>query len=290
MLEKKNAVPTHIDLMWPTLKALKALGGSGTNEEILDKVVELESIPEEIQNTPHTKEGHTKLEYRAAWARSYLKIAGAITNSDVGVWSLTEKGETLSPEEILKSIQDRRRDYYQKRKTKKSQLGPETDEISVKEEEDDELDWKVQLLQVLTKIQPSAFERLSQRILRESGFVKVEVTGKSGDGGIDGIGVLRLNLLSFQVFFQCKRYQGSVGSGAIRDFRGAMVGRCDKGLFITTGSFTSEARREATRDGAPAIDLIDGDEVCELLKRLKLGVSTQLIESVTIDPDWFEKI
>lgn len=152
-------------------------------------------------------------------------------------------------------------------------------------------DWKDDLLALLVKeLKPDAFERLAQRILRESGFVKVEVTGRSGDGGIDGVGVLRLSLLSFQVYFQCKRYKGSVSPSAIRDFRGAMVGRTDKGLFITTGTFTAEAKREATRDGAPAIDLIDGDLLCDLLKNLKLGVTARMVEEVSISPEWFTKI
>lgn len=141
---------------------------------------------------------------------------------------------------------------------------------------------------MLQKSTPDAFERLAQRLLREAGFIKVEVTGKSGDGGIDGIGVLRLTLLSFQVLFQCKRYQGSVGAAAIRDFRGAMVGRSDKGLFITTGTFTSDAKREATRDGAPAIDLIDGDQLCDLMKQLKLGVQIEMVEKAIVQPAWFE--
>jgi restriction system protein len=142
----------------------------------------------------------------------------------------------------------------------------------------------------LLKMEPSAFERLCQRILRESDFVKVEVTGKSGDGGIDGIGVLRINLLSFHVFFQCKRWKGSVGASTIRDFRGAMVGRADKGLVITTATFTPDARREATRDGAPAIDLVDGDTLCDLLKSLKIGVSVEQIEHVVIDKNVFSTI
>jgi len=150
--------------------------------------------------------------------------------------------------------------------------------------------WKDRLLDTLKALSPDAFERLAQRLLREAGFIKVEVTGKSGDGGIDGIGVLRVNLLSFQVLFQCKRYQGSVGASAIRDFRGAMVGRSDKGLMITTGTFTSDAKKEATRDGAPAIDLIDGDQLCDLLRQLKLGVRTELVEKMTVDGEWFEKL
>ncbi len=135
----------------------------------------------------------------------------------------------------------------------------------------------------LLVMHPSAFERLSQRLLREYGFIKVEVTGKSGDGGIDGTGVLRVNLLSFHVLFQCKRYSGSVGAGAVRDFRGAMVGRTDKGLIITTGTFTADARREATRDGAPAIDLVDGDALCDLLKDRGLGVTVRMVEEVTVN-------
>lgn len=136
---------------------------------------------------------------------------------------------------------------------------------------------------MLLAIEPAAFERLCQRVLRESGFVKVEVTGRGGDGGIDGTGVLRLNLLSFQVLFQSKRYRGSVGAPIVRDFRGAMVGRADKGLIITTGTFTADARREATRDGAPAIDLVDGDALCDLLKSLRIGVKVEIIESVVVD-------
>lgn len=140
---------------------------------------------------------------------------------------------------------------------------------------------------------PDAFERLVQRVLRESGFIQVEVIGKSGDGGIDGRGIMRLGgLLSFQVIFQCTRYRGSVSSDKIRDFRGAMVGRADKGLVITTGNFTKDAVREATRDGAPTIDLVDGDSLVDKLKEHGLGVTTKLVqvEEVEIDKAWFAGI
>jgi restriction system protein len=150
-----------------------------------------------------------------------------------------------------------------------------------------ETPWQDVLLDCLLKMKPAAFERLCQRILKDSGFIKVEVTGRSGDGGIDGIGVLRLNLLSFHVFFQCKRWKGSVGASAIRDFRGAMVGRADKGLVMTTGSFTTDARKEATRDGAPAIDLVDGETLCELLKKLQIGVSIRKVEHVMVRQEAF---
>ncbi len=145
---------------------------------------------------------------------------------------------------------------------------------------------------VLTKeIAPDAFERLTQRLLRESGFVQVEITGRTGDGGIDGKGIARIHgFMSFHVIFQCKKYQGSVSAGSIRDFRGAMVGRADKGLFITTGTFTSAAIKEATRDGAPPIDLVDGEQLAEKLKELQLGVQTEMVEKITIQKDWFTSI
>lgn len=141
-------------------------------------------------------------------------------------------------------------------------------------------------------IDAKAFERLTQRLLRESGFTRVEVSGKPGDGGIDGVGVLRVNLISFQVLFQCKRWKGSVGSEIVRNFRGAMQGRADKGLVITTGTFTTDARKEATRDGAPAIDLIDGEALCGLMKGLGLGVNVKVVqmEEVTLNEEFFAAI
>lgn len=155
--------------------------------------------------------------------------------------------------------------------------------------EEEEHDWREQLLDVLMSTTPDAFERLSQRLLREAGFISATVTGRTGDGGIDGLGIYRMSLVSFPVFFQCKRYRGSVGAGAVRDFRGAMAGRGDKGLLITTGTFTGEAKAEATRDGAPPVDLIDGRRLCDLLKEYDLGVRTEtrVVEDVSVDKEFF---
>lgn len=156
-----------------------------------------------------------------------------------------------------------------------------------------ELGWEEQLIECVRGITPVAFERLSQRLLREAGFTQVEVTGRSGDGGIDGKGVVRIGgLLSFHMIFQCKRFKGSVGSSLIRDFRGAMIGRADKGLMITTGTFTAEARREAQRDGAPPIDLIDGEALVQKLKELELGVIVRqrVVEDVEVNSKFFEGI
>lgn len=274
-------LPSYDDLFEPTIKALKALGGSGTIQEIYEKACELEGYSEEQQSVLH-KEAQTEISYRLAWARTYLKNYGAIEKSGRGFWSLTEKGRSLL-------VVDKR-EINQASKGKKGKDSPTLDTPSDEPIPVDSEIWNEKLLTILQKIPPDAFERLCQRILRASGFIKVQVTGRKGDGGIDGIGVLRIALLNFQVFFQCKRYIGSVGSREIRDFRGAMVGRTDKGLFITTGTFTSEAKKEATRDGAPALDLIDGEQLCTLLKDLKLGIETKTIEVIEIDESWFNHL
>ena len=284
---RELGAPTYDKLIWPTLKALKELGGSATNQELVDKIIELEGYSEEIQKIPHKEGRETKLEYRAAWARTYLKKYGAITNHSKGVWVLLDKGEALSEAESLTIPNIIRAQDPSRQKGSEVSSQDESDDEEI---QNIEQDWKTLLLQTLKAIKPDAFERLCQLILRESGFIKVQVTGRSGDGGIDGIGILKMNLLSFHVSFQCKRYQGSVGSGELRDFRGAMIGRGDKGIFITTGSFTSEARKEANRDGAPAIDLIDGEDLCNLLKDLKLGLETEIVEKVFVRTDWFNNI
>ncbi|WP_299791638.1 restriction endonuclease [uncultured Marivita sp.] len=291
-----DTLPDLPGMMLVTVEALKDLGGSATIQELDEKVIELEGVTEAEQAfTMPRDENRTRVNYYLAWARTYLKRGGALDNSSRGVWALTETGSGISSLDGTQAIydqvtQEERERARQKRLAAKLAEAHKVSEVEVLADDgpEDEEDWKSVLLAVLGKMPPDAFERLAQRLLREAGFTKVEVRGKSGDGGIDGVGVLRVNLVSFQVYFQCKRWKGSVGSKEIRDFRGALQGRADKGLFITTGHFTSQASDEATRDGAIAIDLIDGDRLCELLKDNKLGVETRMIEEVSIQADWFD--
>lgn len=285
-----DKVPTYDKMLIPTVKALKNLGGSGSIDEINEEVYKVAGYDEEILEIPHDENGvQTKVEYRLAWARTYLKKFGILENSSRGVWALVDNDidpTKLNSDKIVKHVREKTR-----KPKKEKPTSPKLKNEEVEDEIEDQIDWKENLISVLLKINPAAFERLCQRLLRESGFIQVEVTGKSGDGGIDGKGIVRINgFLSFHVFFQSKRYKGSVGSGDVRDFRGAMQGRADKGLFITTGNFTREAVKEATRDGAPPIDLIDGEQLCEKLKELKLGVKTEFIEEVSVNPEWFDKI
>lgn len=283
-------VPKYHELMNPLLEALKCLGGSGSNEEVFAKVAEIAKLSEEVLSIPHKQgqDSRSEVEYRLAWARTYLKKFGAITSSEKGVWSLTPEfkdGARVDPAEVVQRVRDI------DRKNRES-TGPAAERRNSAEFEDEEdIDgWREQLFQTLTKeISAAAFEKLVQRVLRESGFIQVNVTGRSGDGGIDGTGVMKLGgLLSFHVVFQCKRYTGSVSPSEIRDFRGAMVGRADKGLFLTTGTFTREAMREATRAGAPPIELVDGAQLADMLKDLKLGIQTEAVERVTVNTDWFK--
>jgi restriction system protein len=278
-------VPPYDHLFNPLLRAIHSLGGSGSVEEIYDKVVELEKFLEEVVSQLHDpeKSNQTQLGYRLAWARTYLKKYGLLDNSSRGIWSLTPKAkdiQSVDPSEVVRTVRA---------------MDKKSDDMIASPESLDSpqiLDWRQRLHSILThKLTPTAFERLVQRLLREAGFTQVEVTGRSGDGGIDGRGIARIHgLMSFHVLFQCKRYTGSVSAGEIRDFRGAMVGRADKGLFITTGTFTPAAVKEATRDGAPPIDLLDGGEFADKLKEFGLGLRTERVEVVRVEEEWFDTV
>ena len=278
------------ELIEPCFKAIKQLGGSATNVEIREKLIEILNLSEEEIDDIH-RNSTTKLDYRTAWARNYLKNAGYIVSSARAVWSLTDKGNKV--ESVNKE--------YVKKKAKIKSYQEEQEENAIKSKNNntfydsnsdvDDLNWQTRLLEVIKGITAEKFEKLCQRILRELGFNNVVVTGKSNDGGIDGMGILKLGeVLSFRVAFQAKRYDGTVGSSIIRDFRGAMMGRADKGLIITTGVFSRDAVKEATRDGATPIDLIDGNDLAKHLKKLGLGVDVEIVEKVIINEEWFKNI
>ena len=282
----KSQIPTFEDLLWPTLKALEGIGGSASIQELSSRIAMDMALPDEVLDVLHKEGPQTEVDYRAAWARTHLRMIGAIDNTARGVWTISDRGRDVASEEQVRELVRTARAKQFKTKKPRGVKAREAEPADT----DEDQNWEDALLGILRSMAPDAFERLCQRMLRESGFTRVEVTGRSGDGGIDGAGVLRVNLISFHVRFQCKRYAGSVGAREIRDFRGAMVGRADKSLFITTGAFTKEAQREAVRDGAPAIDLIDGSELCILLKDLALGVSTKTVQEITPEPEFFEAL
>jgi restriction system protein len=233
--------------------------------------------------------GESRYRNQVAWARFYLAQEGLLDASKRGVWRLTERGRTThlsyeqSHEIFLKWVR-----IFQERLKARAAAPEAAPEEAAEEAEAPERAYRSQVLELMQSLPATGFEQLCQAILREAGFVEVVVTGRSGDQGIDGLGTLQINkLVSFKVLFQCKRYKASVSPSQVRDFRGAMAGRADKGIIITTGSFTAEARREGSRDGATPIELIDGEKLVDMLEELELGLLP--VKFFEIDNSFFNK-
>lgn len=285
---KATEGPQFVRFFGPLLDALRELGGSGTPDEVVEQIASDLGITDEEQNGL-LPSGQPRFKNQVAWARFYLVRSELLDSSKRGIWSLTEKGRTTSL--TLAQARDIFLHWYrifQDQGKAKTTVQEPMAEYLVEDTINHSKDYREQVIDLMLSLPASGFERLSQRLLREAGFTQVVVTGKSGDGGIDGHGTLQINpLLSFKVLFQCKRYSKSVSPTHVRDFRGAMAGRADKGMIITTGSFTAEARREAARDGVPPIELIDGEKLVDLLKNLELGLKA--ITTYEIEPDFFNE-
>ena len=272
----------------PLLDALRKRGGSGSPEEVVEQIASDLALSDEVQNDL-LPSGEPRFRNQVHWARFYLVRDGLLDSSKRGVWSLTERGlqSSLTYQQAhqiflhwVKIFQDQRRAKVQAAEPIAEQVAEATGAPSK--------DYRGETIDLLLTLAPSGFERLSQRLLREAGFTQVVVTGTSGDGGIDGHGTLQVNpLVSFKVLFQCKRYTKSVSPSHVRDFRGAMAGRADKGIIITTGSFTAEARREASRDGVPPIELIDGERLIDMLEKLELGLRP--VTTFEVDHSFFSE-
>lgn len=275
----KKKCPTHQYFFVPTLKALNNLGGSGSNEEIYNEVISITKLSSDVIDEMHSFT-MSEVEYKLMWARTYLKNYGAVENSRQGVWSLTAKGAKLLKEDNIDT-----KEIVQFTNKKRG--------VAVSEEDEDikaeKKSWREQITDILLNLDPYAFERLAQRLLRECGFSDVVVTKRSGDGGIDGTGKLRIKgIFSFNVAFQCKRYKGQVGAAAIRDFRGSLGTNVEKGVLITTGAFTRSAREEASSEGKRLIDLMDGEELIN--KMAEYGIGLTEVKSYEVDEDFFNSL
>lgn len=285
MATPKTKVPSSqfARYIGPVLRAIRELGGSGRPDEVRSVIARDLRISDAEQSEPLPSGVQTRFENQVHWARFYLAKVGYIDSSQRGVWTLTEKGRSLkevTPDEIQRIIRE-------VSEQTKSASGP-TPSPSPEDVVPTVTDYREDLARTLQSLPPAGFERFCQRLLRESGFQEVTVTGRSGDGGLDGIGILQVNaLVSFKVLFQCKKYAGSVTPSHVRDFRGAMTGRADKGIIITTGSFTSEARKEAVRDGAPPIELVDGEKLASMLEKLELGLRPR--QTFEVDVTFFDE-
>lgn len=270
--------PRFVQLFQPILEALRSLGDSARGREVVEKVAELVGASE-AELEERLPSGARRFANTVAWARFYLARAGYLDASRRGVWALTSKGRDacLDHAAALALVRKVRASFPRKDRS-----------VDIDDSAGgDEPGWREEVLAVLNKLPPDGFERFCQRLLRECGFEDVQVLGRSGDGGIDGVGILQVNaLVSFKVLFQCKRYQGSIGPSQVRDFRGAMQGRADKGIILTTGTFTAEARREAVRDGVPPIELVDGEKLVDMMADLELGLVP--VRAFRLDEGFFE--
>lgn len=285
------AGPQFVKYFPEVISALKNLGNSGTPSEVREQIAAKCNLTDDELNE-QTKSGINKFENQVAWARFYLAKAGYIDSSKRGVWSLTEKGmhSSLSHKEAIKVFNQVHSAFQTSTASSNGQsveeevAAPATSLTSISG------DYRDQILELVRKLPPNGFEKLCQRLLREAGFQQVEVTGRSGDGGIDGKGLLQINpLLSMQVIFQSKRYQAgtSVTVSQIRDLRGAMAGRTDKGIFITTSTFTADARKEALREGVAPIELVDGQKLVDMFVDLELGLVPR--KTYDVDEKFFDE-
>ena len=281
------------------LDALRDLGGSGTPDEVAERIAANLGLSDEFQDELLAS-GVSRYRKNVAFARFFLAKEGLVDSSERGVWSLTERGRaaSLSLEQSRELHRRWARIFQEARRAKASPLVESAEQVG-----DDRAplaypatadtlatpgDHRDEVIELLLGLPPAGFERLSQRLLREAGFTEVVVTGRRGDEGIDGYGTFQVNsLISFKVLFQCKRYRGSVPPSVVGDFRGTMSGRTDKGIIITTGVFTAEARREASRDGVDAIELIDGERLVGLLEKFELGLRE--VRAYELDGSFFDE-
>jgi len=273
----------------PVLKTLQANGGAGNSSNVIEQVIESLGISDaELAQT--NQSGESKIRNQIQWARFYLFKAGLIDNSQRGIWRLTNEGleKELTDDGVsalVRSVQEGSKKPIQTT-PKKPELSfvytPNEDETATEDEEH-----SIELLNLIQKLPPQGFEKLCKRLLIEIGINEITVTGGTGDQGIDGKGIVKLNdVVSLNIVFQCKRYKETVSPHHVRDFRGAMQGRGEKGLIITTGRFTKEAKNEANRDGVTPIELIDGDRLVELFEKHHLGLKPVTI--FEIDQEFFK--
>ena len=289
--KKTTNCPDYRLLIEPTWQALVQLGGSGTNSEIDAEIIRQLALPDAVVDEPHKVTGNeTELEYRAKWARTYLKKYGLIENSTRGVWSIAPQYQKMVEQvkiDAAKIVHVVRQQFSRDRNGFDDNTNEQ--ELTMAEVSDEERSWERRLAGILMEMNPYGFEKLAQRLLRECGFSQVAVTKKSGDGGIDGNGKLKVNgILTFNVAFQCKRYKGVVGAADIRDFRGSLTTDIEKGIFITTGTFSKAARDEAVSPGKQQIDLIDGEELIQKLAEYNIGLHP--VNSYEIDEEYFRSL
>lgn len=266
--------------MGPLLDCLRALGGSAKPQEVSRWIARELHLPPAITEAT-VKSGANRFHNQVQWARQYLVWQGLLDDGKRGVWTLSPLGwKTRLDDDAARTIFIERIKINQAER-KQHATSTAHDDAEVDDADPPEERHDAGLLDILKSLPPYGFELICGRLLREHGFEEVEVTQRSRDGGIDGYGLLRLSpFVSLRVAFQAKRYKDVVTRSAVGEFRNALLGRAEKGVFITTGRFTQDAETEATRDGVVPIELIDGEQLVELFQDKLIGVKPKTVYEI----------
>ncbi|MEX0381249.1 restriction endonuclease [Leuconostoc sp. MS02] len=291
----------------PTLLALRNLGGQATPKEVYSEIVnDLNLVDEDIAET--TSGGESLYKNRVRFARLILLKAGLINDDSLrGIWQLSELGvsidlASLSASKIRQVIYENEKFQVETKKDVQKFKVLHQDESS--EGDDTREEWERHLLQILTirdekdqqynRALDDRFEKIVASLLRKM-EVDIDQTIASRDGGLDGIGTYSIGgILTEKVAFQAKRYglQNKVGRPEIQSFVGALTSEnITRGIFVTTSTFSAEAIEDA-RKRNNTVQLIDGEMLIQLLRRYRLGVTTQeiTVEKINIDDGFFTRI
>lgn len=284
-------LPTERNVDLPLLKVLADADGPLPMSTAVDNVTKLFPKITQEDLAGRLKNGTSRWRNRVQWARQRLLINGELDGSVRGVWKITGKG---------KARIEREWSSWRPAYSELSPAGASAETILKRESQDEEnpqeafddaLDklnenLQTEILNVLLIIDPPLFESIIGQLLEKMRYGNPEVTGRSGDGGIDG--TCSLDALGLvKLHFQAKRWKNQVGAREIRDFIGGIqTFRGEYGIFVTTSDFTKDAIETAKRSGK--VRLVDGQEMAKLMIKHGLGVDKTPVHVAKIDRDYFE--
>lgn len=301
------AIPSQRDIELPLLLELERLGGRGKGRALYSRVASHFSsllTQEDLQVTREST-GANVWENNVDFARNKLREKGDLNGGERGMWEITDSGRRRlrtelqsrglaesalegfinSPQTLLETLPGWQpkaltpRPRQGKRRKREGAPPPRKPETGS--------DFSFQLLTRLLELAPTQFEHLVGAFLEANGFREVRVTGRSHDGGIDGDCVIPF--VDVKVAFQAKRFtENPVGTQLMQQFKGS-IGAYERGVFITTSSFTPGAREIAEGPGVKIL-LIDGQELLANMVRKELGIKAVPVTREVIDEDFFQEL
>ena len=291
---RREDLPSYSELIYPTLRAVEALGGSAQGREITAQVLaDIGATEDELEITYESRPKPVLID-RIDWARSYATLGGALERPRRGLYALTPLGK-----DILSLPEDQARERVQRldrevraRRPARTTTAAQDSEVAeelppVTDEGVATLGWRDVLLNRLHRLSPEGFEAFVIYLLKTFGMELTRVGG-SGDEGIDGIGLAPLSpVLSTRVAVQAKRYEpsSSLGREVVALFqRDAAAAGAERAVLVTLGRFSPAARKAATV-ATPTVNLIDGDRLCDLIEQQEIG----LRKVPQVSEGWFDR-